>query len=266
MLTELKNPRFAVPDDVLSALKVADNQVVNIVGEAIAGNYTMPRGLARCALFGMCAKGSRKQHDKKEMAAWKGWKITHTGEQLDQGDLDVWLAVCRMIASTDGRLVVSFRTLLGEMGANNVGGTRVKRLRVSLQRLHDGILSIQHNEQRFDGPLLRCDQDGGKMVITLPRSQSWLWRDVVWLDCTVRQSIKPNLSKWLHHYTSSHRGTQQNPSLSRLIDLHRLCASQQPHIRRFRFNVRAGFDTLHTHQCIQQWYISPQSVVKFSNQ
>lgn len=64
------------------------------------GMHVGPNACFQSALFGMVARGSRKYLNGQKIVSFKGLTISYTGEQLDQGDLDVFIHAVHL--TTDG--------------------------------------------------------------------------------------------------------------------------------------------------------------------
>jgi len=262
-MLHVANNRFAIPDAVLDELA---NHVTNVVGEPINGKYKLPRVFARSAVFGMVAKkGKRINYQDNDLAAIKGWKVTQTGEQLSQYDLDVWLAATKLLGDTEGRLTTSFRALLRAMGRKAFNADSIKRVRDSLLRLNAVVLTVCHGHNSYIGNLLCCAIAEREVTLHIDAAQAWLWNDVVWLDCATRHALRGDLCRWLHCYTRSHKGTKQAPCMIAMQELHRLCNSAQQQLRFFRHKIAGIFTMLYYHQVIVQWHVTPQGVLKFAN-
>ena len=122
------------------------------------GSRLVPDAVLRSALFSVVKKGSRPFYrDPKEIATLEGTKILYVGEQLDQGDLDVWETVLHIHAERGGELGRKVRMtgyeLLKLMGMKNSGSNRVV-LTTRLSRLARGTVIIDTPKYSYEGAIL----------------------------------------------------------------------------------------------------------------
>lgn len=62
------------------------------------GKHVGPNACFQSALFGMVVRGQRKYLNGQKIVTFKGMSISYTGEQLDQGDLDVLIHAIHLTA------------------------------------------------------------------------------------------------------------------------------------------------------------------------
>jgi len=66
--------------------------------------HISPNACFQSALFGMVVRGRRKYLNGKKIVSFRGLSISYTGEQLDQGDLDVLIHAIHLTAREKSNL------------------------------------------------------------------------------------------------------------------------------------------------------------------
>jgi len=206
----------------------------------------VPNSLLRSALFAG-VRGGQRLLENVEICTTAGVSITYTGPQLDQGDLDVWLALL-FVARRDGLWSECHTTayqLLKTLGITDTGKNR-RQLGRRLSRLKATALGLQSSKYSYEGSLineLARDEKTKKFVIRLNPSLSALfgYDQYTRINWRVRHRLagKP-LAQWLHGYYSSHA----NPFPVRVETLHGLCGSEAKVQRDFKKDLLRSLESI----------------------
>jgi hypothetical protein len=175
---------------------------------------SIPNVFLRSALFSASKlpKELREQLEDKSIPSQKGYSITYSGEQLDQGDLDVWALTVGMAKDEPDNTTSTHSTykLLKLLGAADTGINR-RCLKRRLCRLNSGEVTIlKDGDLLFNGPLLQnfCQHEKSGYIVTCIDHQTrnmLATSDFTNLDWEIRQSLNGKLlAQWLHGYYSSH--------------------------------------------------------------
>lgn len=215
--------------------------------------YAVPNGFLRSALFGAIQRGKRKLLEGFRVHAQDGIEISYSGARLDQGDLDVWVAV--LDAVKEQALGSVCRTnayqLLRAMSKSDTGGNR-KVLDKRLSRLKATGLKVAIKRPKdkaaisYEGSLIASierDEGTREYVIRLDsRLHSLFARDqFTQLQKSVRQTLDGHpLSQWLHGFYSSHA----KPFPMRCETLLELSGSENTHLFSARQKLKKALDTL----------------------
>jgi hypothetical protein len=177
-----------------------------------------PNAMVRCSLFrgAMAGKpGSRKLHTETLIASLGGEEIYYNGEDLDQKDFDVWMAVLQVFRDQPmgAAVEVSSNELLRLAGLTNTGPSH-SALKSRLKRLAftrvDVIPSDPSNKAAFYGALLQEAErtsDGKHWSLRLaPKLKALFGDGYTWLDWEIRSRLgRASLAQWLHGFYRSHR-------------------------------------------------------------
>ena len=131
----------------------------------------VPNAILRSALFGAIKRGKRAYQQRVKKASVEGVTVIHTGPQLDQADLDVWVQ-CLHLARTGGlgtRLQFSAGGFLKaiERGA---GGKDIEWLKAAFARLSSSVVEVEEGKRAYFGPMLvdgARDDETGRYVIEM---------------------------------------------------------------------------------------------------
>jgi hypothetical protein len=210
----------------------------------------VPNGVLRSALFGVIQRGARRYLKVEPVAALEGIEIFYTGEQLDQGDLDVWLAVLHLCrAQTMGeKCGFTAYELLKLLGKGNTGGKRGNRkvLDGQLNRLHAALVRVKVGRYSYSGHLIhdivRDHKTKRYEVVLNPKLRGLFELDqFTQLEWAVRQQLdgKP-LAQWLHGFFSSHAA----PLPISVGKLRELCGSEIGRERAFKEKLRKALEAV----------------------
>jgi hypothetical protein len=187
------------------------------------GMSAILNALARSATFAPIEKGTRTTIVNYAVPSQAGYEIVLAGEQLDEGDRDVYLSLTRLyMGVTPGNsCAVSIRTLLGSI--RSYGKPNREWLFDSLRRLADIKIDIKFDTSRFSGfykgyifsILAISEKDdnssGGSIVFSIPPEFVRIFmqsKDYTKIPLTKRLALKgpgSQLAKWLHSYIYSHK-------------------------------------------------------------
>lgn len=208
----------------------------------------VPNGLLRSAVFGALPKGPRRYMRVERVAALEGIEIFYTGEQLDQGDLDVWegvLLLCRPQALGEECRFTAY-ALLKTVGKADTGGNRsvldarLTRLKVSGLRIRLG------GRYSYEGSLIdviKRDEETGHYICRLNPELRQLFEadQFTQLEWAVRQALdgKP-LAQWLHGFFATHAV----PHPFKISTLRELCGSEVARERDFKPKLRKALEAV----------------------
>ena len=212
-----------------------------------------PNSMVRCSLFrgAMVGRnGPRKLHRETQLPSLGGEDIYYSGEDLDQKDMDIWMAVLQLFREVKvGDVVyVSSNRLLKLAGLPNSGqshkalDTRLKRL--SFSRI-DVISTKPGSKEVFHGALLQRAHraaDGNEWELSLaPQLKDLFAGGYTWVDWEIRHLLsRAPLAQWLHSFYRSHK----HPLPFNVETLRSLCGSGTKELRFFRNDLKKSLRRL----------------------
>ncbi|MEM7496062.1 MAG: plasmid replication initiator TrfA [Myxococcota bacterium] len=159
-----------------------------------------PSEVLRSALFGIGSRQKRRQLTDHPIFACGGTQITYTGEQLDQRDLDVFMAAIRM-AYDNGRaleMICSVYAFEKMLGLANATSTR-ESIRTSFKRLTTGTITIKNDRFYYCGHLIdsfKLDKTVGRYKLQLNSEMGRLFRDgYTRINWEIRRKIRTDLGR-----------------------------------------------------------------------
>ncbi len=181
--------------------------------------HVSPNACFQSALFGMVVRGRRKYLNGQRIVSFKGMTISYTGEQLDQGDLDVLIHAIHLTAREkenrrpDGLVHFSVRGFLSGIG-RKPGKSGQQWLLNSIRRLSASNVEIRTEGQSVIG---NYSIYGGSLINDYfydPREQKYYlrinsclgslfdrgWTQLCWKQ---RMQLSGDLTRWLHGLYSS---------------------------------------------------------------
>ena len=207
----------------------------------------VPNGVLRSALFGAIKKGARRYMQGEHVAAPDGIEIRYTGQQLDQGDLDVWESLLHVarIQEMGEQCRFTAYALLKLMRKTDSGKNRAT-LQTRIERLRANAVTIKQGRYSYIGGLVDeayKDEETQEWVIVLnPKLHALFAPDQFTLaDWSVRHALdgKP-LAQWLHGYYASHA----KPYPVNVATLLKLSGSENTETRSSRQTLRKALDAL----------------------
>jgi hypothetical protein len=209
----------------------------------------VPNAALRSALF--CAdnlgQGPRDYVKGRGIIAQEGIRISATGEQLDQGDLDAFIAVVHIarLQALGEKCRCTAAKILQVMGIKDSGQNR-KTLDDRLSRIKAVVIIVDTDKYTYQGNLfndLYREKESNLYVIMLNEKLIDLFSPDQYtkIDCSVRQYLigKP-LAQWLHGYYSSHA----EPYPVSVATLKNLCGSQAAEMKKFSQTLRRALTAL----------------------
>jgi hypothetical protein len=223
----------------------------------------IPSELLRSALFG-CA---RRSHFVKseELAAWGSNKITYTGQRLNQFDESLWLQLVHLhrgqSVGPGYKIHISARALLRELGIKTAGGSGLRRLDRSLDRLMGAVVSLTHGDvvRKLASPVQRAqvDKATGRFAVELnPDWSALLNEQATYLDWETRKALPTGLATWLHRYVLSHRATARSPHRIGLEKL-RALSGMLSAPKEFKRHLKRAMGQLESRNVVASWSITP---------
>jgi hypothetical protein len=210
----------------------------------------VPNGILRSALFAAIRPTHERRRLKNEiMASVDGLTVIYSGEQLDQGDLDVYEGELHF-AMTHGiplgkPVLHSDHVFLKSLG-RGTGRKEYVRLRDSQLRMVGGVVEIKYGRYSYAGTLINDLYRDEKLKMTGPvfnpkllaLFQDGSYSSVYW-EHRVALRDSP-LAQWLHGHYSSHK----QPFDFTVAKLHELCGSETKKLYQFRHNLKEALAKL----------------------
>jgi hypothetical protein len=171
----------------------------------------VPNGILRSALFGVVGKGRRSYINGEDLTAVDGVTIRFKGEQLDQGDLDVYLGVLHLLRGQvmGCKCRVTAYSLLRLLGRTDSGKNRTI-LHERIERLVANAVTVRQGKHVYIGSLIAWaakDEGTHEWVIEIDPNLSRLFQcdQFSQLEWVIRRALAGQpLAQWLHGFFSSH--------------------------------------------------------------
>ena len=206
----------------------------------------MPHAFIRSALFGIVKKGHRKYLQKAPIAAITGLKVNYTGQQLDQSDQDVYLAVINHMKDKPlGQICeISSYELLQAMGFSD-GKSNYEILETNITRMVATAVRVETEKYVYLGSLIETgkkDIDTQKWTIQLNPDLLTLFKNDAFthLDFETIKNLKGQLAKWLFSFYSSH----EKPFPYKIETLKELCGSDAKELKTFKQKLIKALDEI----------------------
>lgn len=230
----------------------------------------LPSEIARSALFGLPRRGRRKFRRREVIFSSSDTVIRYSGEQLDQGDLEVWLLLVMVAQGQDLDKMLHLRTgpMLRALKRNDKGNSR-KALRASLSRLVECSLHIQY---RRDGKNrgggfnflegFAIDEDTKEIATKIGETMYKLFSGGFTSLIAFEQhvSLESNMAKAIHKYAAGHkRGQAHGVPLDRL----KLLLGYEGEMRKFRTALLEGLKQLESERILESPRITRENIVRW---
>jgi TrfA protein len=217
-----------------------------------------PNSFLRSALFAAIQSKDRADFKKAELFSQEGIKVTYTGQQLNQEDMTVWLALIDMMKKDplgkECRFTAHEILKYMELGT---GGREYERLENSILRMTACAVVIKTERYTYGGNLIHdflIDEYTKHYKVTLNRKLIKLFGDCDWtaIDWEQRKQLrnKPLCLK-LHEYFSSHE-TPYPVGLEFLSDL---TGSENKQKADFKRKIRTALEGLVKIGFLKSWSI-----------
>jgi hypothetical protein len=170
-----------------------------------------PNSFLRSALFAAIQSKDRVYLNKAEVFSQQGISISYTGQQLNQEDMTVWLALVDLMKKDPLGTECKFTAheILKYMGLPT-GGTQYERLALTVRRMTACLVEIETERYIYGESLIEgfvIDKDTNEYKVKLSRHLVKLFGDNDWtaIDWEQRKQLrnKPLCLK-LHEYYNSH--------------------------------------------------------------
>lgn len=227
------------------------------------GKAGSPNSILRSALFAAIQGKDRVFLKKAVLFSQQGLSIKFTGEQLNQEDMTVWLALTDLARQHPLGTECSFTAyqILKHMGLKD-GGEQRKVLYNSVYRLMACGVEIKANRMAYGGSLVDdfvVDEVTGHYKLTLNRKLIYLfgendWTEISWVQRKQLRS-KP-LAQKLHEYYSSHA----RPLPVTIEFLHNITGSTNKDKYAFKQKLKAAFEALIKIGFLESYQVEDQKV------
>jgi hypothetical protein len=170
-----------------------------------------PNSLIRCALFAAIQGKDRLDLKRAEIFSQEGITVTYTGEQLNQEDMTVWLALVDLMKKDSLGTECRFTAheILKYMSLST-GGTQYEQLEMAVCRMTACLVRIETEKYIYGKSLIEgfvIDKDTNEYRVKLSRHLIKLFGDNDWtaINWEERKQLKNKpLCLKLHDYYSSH--------------------------------------------------------------
>lgn len=230
----------------------------------------MPSEITRSALFGLPRRGRRRFRKREVIYSSPDTVIRYNGEQLDQGDLEVWLLLIKVVQGQDldKMLHLQMGPMLRELKRNDKGNSR-KALWSSLWRLAEGSFHIQY---RRDGGNRAgvfhflegvAKDEGTKEIATkigkeIHRLFGQGFTSLIAFDRHV--SLESNMAKAVHKYAvGQKRGLPHGVPIDRL----KLLLGYEGEMRNFKPALQEALKHLESDGILENPRITRENIVRW---
>lgn len=229
-------------------------------------NRAVPNHFIRSGLFTVNSGIRREFIPDLQIASLSNLDVVYRGEELQQSDLTVWMALINMARNKPLSEAIYFTgyQIVTDCGWR-LHSDSYKKVKDAIKRLKVTALSIaaKGNESAYAGSLIRDyafadasaeDGDTKWMVRFEPRISALFMEDnTTFLQWEERKRIGPRakLALWLHAFYFSHRGDPLPNAVSRL---HELCRSKDS-LSSFRRNLKTALLHLQERDLLESFTI-----------
>jgi hypothetical protein len=211
------------------------------------GRRGSPNSFLRSALFAAIQGKDRSFIKNGVVFSQQGITVKFTGEQLNQEDMTVWLALVDLARQHPLGTECSFTAygILKHMGLG-VGGRERERLAENVRRLAACLVEINNGRYTYGGSLVDdflIDERTKHYKLTLNKKLINIFGDNDWtaLNWEQRKQLRSKpLAQKLHEYYSSH----ERPLPVTVPFLHDITGSDNKAKRSFKARVKAALEAL----------------------
>jgi TrfA protein len=222
-----------------------------------------PNSFLRSALFAAIQGKDRADFKKAELFSQQGITITYTGEQLNQEDMTVWLALVDLMKkdSLGKECKFTAHEILKYMGLPT-GGTQYEQLEMSVCRMTACLVRIETERYVYGESLIEgfvIDKDTNQYRVKLSRHLVKLFGDCEWtaIDWEQRKQLKNKpLCLKLHDYYSSH----EKPLSVSLEFLSNITGSNNKQKADFKRKTKIALEELVKIGCLKEYSIEGDMV------
>lgn len=210
-------------------------------------NRGVPNPFIRSGLFSVKNSEARQYLQEAPIQSLSNYQVLYSGQELQQDDLSVWLALINLSRNNPMSDMVLFTgyQLIKDIGWR-MHSDSYKRVRDSIQRLKVTGIEILSGEklQGYSGSLIRDygwenldDKGNSKWMVRFEPRLALLFQEdsTTLLEWEMRKKIgsRATLALWLHSFYTSHR----DPIPYKIEKLHQLCRSGDT-LSSFRRNIK----------------------------
>ena len=210
--------------------KLLGTAMQQLLPDIFEDKRAIPNVFLRGALFGMVRKGRRALVKDEPIFTMSQYKVSFSGEHLDQNDLELWdtLMYLAKERNIDSELRITLYDLCQQMRLSATK-TAYDAILARTKRLKFGVVAIKINSKEFGGSLINNyyidTASDGKLVIEYNKKLTPLFidGDYTLLSADIRHLLGDNqLARWLYNFYESH-----NQPMPFAIDfLQKLCRSE----------------------------------------
>jgi hypothetical protein len=234
------------------------------------GMSAILNALARSATFSPLEKGARETVANQAISSQDGYSITFSGERLDEGDRDLYLALTNFYTGVMPGESCSIPTKTLLTSIRSYGKPNRDWLYRSLRRLSNINVQIQFNTRRFSGfygggiiNVLAISEVGnserGIIRFSIPPEFVRIFlMDYTKIPMQQRLLLKgpgSQLAKWLHSYIYSHKTIFP----VKVETLKNFSGSQTKELRDFRVKLKQALELLRENKDITTWTIDAET-------
>lgn len=232
-----RNKRQEAEEDA----KLLGTAMQQLLPDIFEDKRAIPNCFLRGALFGMVRKGRRAVVKDEPIFTMSQYKVSFSGEHLNQNDLEVWdtLMYLAKERKVDSELRITLYSLCQSMKIPDNGINR-KTLVNRVKRLAFGLVSIKTNGKEYFGSLIDdgyIDNDGdGKLVIKYNKKLAPLFTDgdYTLISADIRHLLGDNqLARWLYNFYESH----MEPIPFGIDFIQKLCRSENS-LKDFKYKIK----------------------------
>lgn len=229
-------------------------------------NGAVPNDIIRSSIFGLKEVSSKEFLQEKVIGSCKDLRVTYTGKELNQSDLDVWIAVKKSFIrdeNCDQNIVFQSKDILKTL--NKTYGTNDKKwLRSKLVGMSASVIVIE-NLKKGSGCAfsliknLEWLDDYNTFRLSLdPKILELFKKDSFsYLDLENRKLLKTDLAKWLYNYYRSHK----TPFPVYDTSIHEWCGSKMKNKIEFRNRLKKSLKELQEIQFLKEFIVSRDGLV-----
>ena len=191
-----------------------------------------------------------------------------TGEELDQKDCDVFMALLNLVQEQGSYTPICSLYALRKMLSRAKGKRNSEAIKMSIDRLHAASIKMSSQNVEYAGHLINnfaFDRKKGTYVVELDQRMAHLFNDgYARFNIETRVQLKGDLTKFLHGLVLTHEAKTARPQTYKLETIHSLSRSKEKNRRNFKIKVRTAMKQLKENNVIIDWCISVGNLLKFT--
>lgn len=224
-----------------------------------------PSEILRSALFGIGSRKKREQLTNHPIFICGETKITYTGQELDQRDLDVFMAAIRMAYDNEKELEMKCSLYaMQKMLDLKIGGSNREHIKLSFERLTSGTINIKNDRYHYCGHLIESfllDKATNSYILKINSRLGQLFQSgYTRINWRQRCKIRSNLGKRLHSLVLSHAAPAKRPQRYTTENIKKLCRSKDSDERRFKAKIRQHMRTFKETGEVKTWTLQKNTL------